>query len=141
MPRHHQDRDPRGLFVFQKPAANFVPIQIRQTVVEQHEIRPDGVFVRRPPVQKVERGDAVVEIALGDYHTCARLDDDAADLVREIEKNLRALARLRVLVGDVLGLAVVADILQVLRDGSVDVDLAEVEAESFGELLRGGPGT
>ena len=63
----------------------------------------------------------------------ARADDKAAGLVGQIHENLRALARLAVLVGHVLDRRVVLDVLEVLLHGRVDRDLAEAHAQIAGK--------
>ena len=66
----------------------------------------------------------------------ARADDEASLLVGDVHDDLRALARLAVLVGDVVDALVVADVSKVLTHGRGNVDLAQLHAE--GVCQRGG---
>ena len=64
----------------------------------------------------------------------ARADDHAALFVGDVHKDLGALARLGVLVGDVVDRLVMADVGKVQAHGVADIDLAQVGAERLGEL-------
>ena len=65
----------------------------------------------------------------------ARADDKTAGLVGQVHEDLRALARLAVLVGHVLDCWVVLDVLKVLLHSRVNRDLAEAHAQIAGERL------
>ena len=71
----------------------------------------------------------------------ARADDKAAGLVGQIHQNLRALARLTVLVGHVLDRRVVLDILKVLLHRRMNRDLAKAHAQVARKRLSVGLGT
>ena len=64
----------------------------------------------------------------------AGADDEAALLVGHVHEDLRALARLGVLVGDVVDGLVVPDVGEVLAHGGGDANLAQLSAHGTGEL-------
>ncbi len=74
---------------------------------------------------------APTERGLGEI-ACA--EDEAADLVRHVHQDLRALAGLGVFVNDVVLGLVVADVGKVLAAGGVDGNGAQLGAEDFDQL-------
>ena len=63
----------------------------------------------------------------------ARADDKTTGLVGEVHENLRALARLAVLIGHVLDRRVVLDVLKMLLHSRVNRDLAEAHTQVAGK--------
>ena len=69
--------------------------------------------------------------AEGGFAQVARADDYAADLARKIHEHLRALTSLRILIGQVKLLGVVAYIGEMLHTGSFYIYLLNGDAERF----------